>query len=111
MNQEVKTLWIAALRSGEYTQGRGRLREGNSRCCLGVLCDLHAKADMGSWDGEWYDKEYQILPRAVIEWAGVPDFNPDIEGTPLTVYNDGSSTDDIRPHTFAEIADLIELYL
>jgi hypothetical protein len=33
MDPEVKAVWIAALRSGKYQQGRGF-------CCHGVLCDL-----------------------------------------------------------------------
>ncbi len=38
---EVKVRWLAALRSGQYQQGKGRLRsEDNEYCCLGVLCDL-----------------------------------------------------------------------
>lgn len=33
--------WVAKLRSGEYTQGRGNLRSRDNKfCCLGVLCDL-----------------------------------------------------------------------
>ena len=35
------TDWLAALRSGKYVQGKGRLREDDSFCCLGVLCDVH----------------------------------------------------------------------
>lgn len=30
MNQEVKQKWLEALRSGEYTQGRGKLRSKDS---------------------------------------------------------------------------------
>lgn len=36
--------WVAALRSGEYKQGRGQLYvpKENSYCCLGVLgCVVH----------------------------------------------------------------------
>jgi hypothetical protein len=44
MNAEIKQKWLAALRSGQYEQGRCALRtdEGGQRryCCLGVLCDL-----------------------------------------------------------------------
>lgn len=44
MNPEVKALWLNALRSGEYQQGTGKLKQtygGDQRyCCLGVLCDL-----------------------------------------------------------------------
>lgn len=47
MNKENITKWIEALRSGNYTQGRGRLHltrttDGVDRfCCLGVACDLY----------------------------------------------------------------------
>lgn len=45
MTPELKTRWLAALRSGEYTQGRSTLRKfvpaGSphtfAHCCLGVL--------------------------------------------------------------------------
>lgn len=44
MDQERKAQWVAALRSGEYKQGAGRLhRVINGEelfCCLGVACDL-----------------------------------------------------------------------
>lgn len=37
---------IAALRSGEYKQGRSRLRSGEFFCCLGVAADL---CDSEAW--------------------------------------------------------------
>ncbi len=47
MDAKIKELWVEALCSGKYTQGRGMLRERNSKCvdsdkycCLGVLCDV-----------------------------------------------------------------------
>jgi hypothetical protein len=45
MNPELKDKWVKALRSGEYKQGRGTMKESRlfrkSRfCCLGVLCDV-----------------------------------------------------------------------
>lgn len=47
MDAELKTKWVAALRSGHYKQGAGRLRDGeNNCCCLGVLCDI---ADPAGW--------------------------------------------------------------
>jgi hypothetical protein len=33
-------LWIKALRSGKYKQGRSALKEGNKWCCLGVMIDV-----------------------------------------------------------------------
>lgn len=47
LRPEVKRQWLAALRSGEYEQGREYLHfvEGGGEfyCCLGVLCDLAVK--------------------------------------------------------------------
>ena len=61
MNKQVKKLWLDALKSGKYAQGKGRLRKRlssgrrfeellcslawdagklDSYCCFGVLCDL-----------------------------------------------------------------------
>ena len=40
MNPELKEKWVKALRSGEYKQTFGRLRQDNSYCCLGVLCKV-----------------------------------------------------------------------
>ena len=48
MKPHWKKKWLAALRSGEYKQGKGALRrrsKGMDRhCCLGVLNDLMAPA-------------------------------------------------------------------
>lgn len=38
LDPEFKAKWIAALRSGEYSQGRFRLFKGDDYCCLGVGC-------------------------------------------------------------------------
>ena len=51
MNDNAKR-WIAALRSGEYAQGKGYLRtHDDTFCCLGVLCDV---VDPSKW------KEFDI---------------------------------------------------
>jgi hypothetical protein len=56
MNPEIKARWVAALRSGEYKQGKGNLRISDHRlsddvfCCLGVLCDLAVKAELPGLD-------------------------------------------------------------
>lgn len=50
MNAGVKRQWVAALRSGEYEQGQGRLHSAPGGgapaeyCCLGVLSDLAVRA-------------------------------------------------------------------
>lgn len=44
MNQKMKQKWLTALRSGDYPQGKGMLRQRiedtDHYCCLGVLCTL-----------------------------------------------------------------------
>lgn len=40
LTSELKAKWIAALRSGKYTQTAARLRSPTGHCCLGVLCDV-----------------------------------------------------------------------
>jgi len=32
--------WVRALRSGEYSQTKGRLQDDSGHCCLGVACDV-----------------------------------------------------------------------
>lgn len=48
MNAEWKQKWVQALRSEQYQQTRGELRdydgERHSFCCLGVLCDLYDRS-------------------------------------------------------------------
>lgn len=40
MQPQLKTKWLAALRSGEYTQQRGSIGEGKHLCCIGVAGDV-----------------------------------------------------------------------
>lgn len=117
MNPEVKAKWVAALRSGEYKQAKGRLRDGDAYCCLGVLCDLHAKETGEYWqetvDGFRYCHLEQVLPFPVRMWAGLCSDSPDVAvDRPLTLLNDGRAADGDAPaqpaHNFNQIADLIE---
>lgn len=117
MKPEIKAQWIAALRSGEYEQGRGSLRtiydSWSEYCCLGVLCDLHAKATGTNWDGEVYLNEGAVLPATVIKWAKLDD-EAAPEGYLLIEHNDGLQDEDgssLAPKDFNQIADLIEKHL
>lgn len=122
MNKEIKDRWTAALRSGQYEQGSGWLRQDRQPlyCCMGVLCELAAAAGIAEWDGAAYraggDKCVRILPAAVRDWAGLDSVNPEItrpgifrktrpeifrEKTRLAAIND-------RGVPFTRIADLIE---
>lgn len=106
MNKRVKTKWVKALRSGNYRQGRGRLREDGRFCCLGVLCDV---SKLGRWPSAVHEPSYvtrrgipcdAFLPVEVSEWAGV---NRIAQGY-LVNLNDGGNA-------FNEIANYIEAEL
>lgn len=127
MNPGVKTLWVEALRSGEYKQGRMELHSANNEfCCLGVLCSIAVKQGVIS-KPESYGGAYRYgktetnagssayLPRAVQTWAGLDNSDPKIAGAFLSQLNDGieNALDGVveAQKTFAEIADLIEEHL
>jgi hypothetical protein len=107
MSDDVKRMWVAALRSGKYVQGTGVLHDKDGKCCaLGVLCELAVEAEVvGRCEDESGDMLYGkpnslwrgVLPPDVQDWAG---FN----GSPswIATMNDGEKL------TFEQIADRIE---
>lgn len=90
MNKEKLRLWIDALRSGEYEQGRGGLARrfdpnGSWQyCCLGVACEVAIKDGLDLAVSEGYGgskpygaaKETGFLPDEVVQWLGVDEANP-----------------------------------
>ena len=110
MNPIIKAAWIAALRSGEYQQGKCALRwsacldQPAKYCCLGVLCDLHAKATGGTWEQNRYLGQSMILPEEVLHWAGLTSLGKRVY---LPDVPDLASMND-RGSTFKTIADLLE---
>ena len=118
MIKEIKEKWLAALRSGEYKQGRKVLRniENNTFCCLGVLCDLHSKETGEKWiaggdfrfEGSYsYLGTHTCLPDGVMIWAGFTDFcncNPNLGAESASQCNDNGQD-------FNTIADKIKKYL
>lgn len=115
MNPEIKSLWVDALRSGEYGQTTGRLRHSygedtpSEYCCLGVLCDLYDKANMTSnWGGnDHFMGKGAFPPKMVAKWAGMSAaeregvFEGDHELRDVVSMNDCGKS-------FSEIADAIE---
>lgn len=114
MKQDIKQAWVNALRSGDYEQGRGALRQGDTYCCLGVLCDLAVKAGVikqteGPYDYVYgptpYGSAAAFLPDTVIDWAGLDSHNPVITyGEDLAALNDDGCS-------FLQIATLIDEHL
>ena len=121
--------WVAALRSGDYKRGQAALHElvGGNRdkplfCCLGVACDLFAKANPteGRWSGNEFFANHESsrssLPRPVADWLGMrrePGFtylhNGYARYGPSSGQNLVHDNDKLRD-TFATIADTIEAH-
>lgn len=108
MNQEIKAQWVAALRSGEYKQGTGVLQCDDEYCCLGILCVLARKAGVQvRLDSNQIVGVLLRAQPAVLAWSGIEDDNSlCVKGIRLTTLNDGRGC--FPPHSFIEIADLIE---
>jgi hypothetical protein len=107
----VKELWLKALRSGEYKQGRGQLRDANNNfCCLGVLCNIHAQAHpkfaATQTDPEIYDGYKNMISENVCRWAGIEN---SFDLKQLWARND--AVDLYKAHNFAQMADYIESVL
>lgn len=128
MNQEIKRLWVTALRSGEYKQAEGALKTEDGYCCLGVLNQIRVNQQGITWeDSLEYSYEFEDgscdsrnhededLPPATQKWAGLESGNPDIsfEGDwqNLAMFNDGDKKRGIISLNFKQIADLIEAQL
>lgn len=110
MKKSVMKRWVAALRSGKYSQGRGRLRKNETEvtqyCCLGVLCDI-SKQGTFKRDGITYTAKSErqsykgMLPPSIIKWAGMSEGGQLPDGRYLWNINDSGTA-------FTTIADLIE---
>lgn len=131
MNENVVKLWVDALRSGKYKQGKERLQYEDKYCCLGCLSDLYCKNvkdisetcviknEVDTWNEDEsdvdityeeikctkYGGELEALPEEVRDWVGLQDttgrYNGPKEFNSLAWLNDSGKT-------FAEIADIIE---
>lgn len=110
MKKEIADLWVKALRSGEYKQGKYRLEHNGRFCCLGILCKLAgpeiAPRSETALQAVYYDGQTSSLPDSVMEWSGMSTreggLPPSADGWPfLSVHNDSGTP-------FPEIADLIE---
>lgn len=108
MKEDVKNLWVEALRSGKYQQAKHALRwpaiDTFNFCCLGVLCDL---SGVGTWEDEGYRCGQEVrdieLPEAVMRFAGISTDVVDVPRLRVTLMGEND-----RGKTFPEIADIIE---
>ncbi len=112
MNPDIKAQWVEALRSGEFKQGKGVLQRSDGKfCCLGVLCELAARAGVIEsptiFDGSYiYASEGAYLPIEVSTWAGLSDNYSPRNPRIANIVSLAKRNDEGLP--FSEIADLIE---
>lgn len=111
MDPKVKVLWVTALRSKEYVQCRGALRQNGKWCALGVLIDLAMKAGVrltetvDAASGSYlYDGNGGSLPEPVRRWAGLRNGDAWVGGESVASANDHGMP-------FDGIANLIEAHL
>lgn len=104
-------LWVAALRSGEFAQGKcqnyypAEETAPEKFCCLGVACLVAEREGVAAEGEEWRSGAY--LTWAVRDWLGVESIDPVIgvsDSGPL----EATVANDFMGLTFAQIADHIE---
>ncbi len=109
---EYRARVLAALRSGEYKQGRGALRSSGRFCCLGVICDtlkeeLELEEEQRASGVVLYGGMQVRTPHSVVEALGLYGcFGEPAHPDPAT-YSLARLNDEERK-TFAEIADILE---
>lgn len=108
--KERRTEWTAALRSGNYKQGKRHLHTINddSYCCLGVACDLFAEKEAirnygGGLDLQIYKfgvdlPSSAIIHRDMMAYLGLN--NTDVDYF--------VNMNDFQHKSFIEIADYID---
>ena len=106
MRKEIAEKWAAALRSGEYKQGKHRLvnAERTKHCCLGVLCEVAIEDGVPlETSGASYDDNITMLPLRVRCWAGMASDHGSLglEMPSLMLQNESGTS-------FDQLADIIE---
>lgn len=112
MDQELRTRWLEALRSGKYTQGKERLKTRNddgsaSHCCLGVLAEVmgvpSALPNSLAVRSYRFDFGNGVTDTAYLPGDLVPGLNQQNQSLLADMNDEGKS--------FDEIADYIEEHL
>lgn len=107
-----RATWIAALRSGEYSQTRGSLCDKSGFCCLGVAAELTPGIRKQREPFTAYGEEETGggLPRETAEWLGLTAANgdPRIVNPWEAPYRALIDLNDVAGWTFEEIANVLE---
>jgi len=100
--------WVEALRSGDFKQTQGVLKDERGHCCLGVACEifkdeLKITEEEHLRDGIIFNKTSKVLPSVLRNHLGLRHNNGSALNSKFSLakMNDAGST-------FHEIADVIE---
>jgi hypothetical protein len=104
------TEWIAALRGGEYKQGRNALCKDGKYCCLGVACEIKNQLIDSSDNHKATKKEEQYLMPEPLWFKRT--FGFDAHDTLFKIKGINEDTlpilNDIYQLSFKKIANLLE---
>jgi hypothetical protein len=109
LTKRLKAKWVKALRSGDYEQGHGCLRDSaGGYCCLGVLAEVAGERSVSSGGALRESQGYygDESSHKVALPAGIPER--------LANLNDGyynHAGKKRKPKSFAWLASYIERYL
>lgn len=107
-----QTKWLAALRSGQYKQGKGLLHSlpDDSYCCLGVACEVAGLPKQYLEDRVAYDGIEGVAPESLMQFLALHNRTGDwdrISYKELNGWHELTAANDYGV-TFAKIADFIE---
>lgn len=103
LQPEFKIAWLAALRSGDYVQGRRYLVNGEAHCCLGVACKIIGAPYLGVFGRPRVTSHPDWNEKAIWQLDGT-DLSLDLAEAQQDIL---ANMNDIG-RTFLEIADYIE---
>lgn len=107
--KELRAEWLAALRSGEYKQAQGHLKEDGGYCCLGVLCEIAGiMDDDGCAVYGVYSDTFTSLPFEFAEYMGMARDGAAADRDGVKFLPSLICLNDDRQMSFEQIADAIE---
>src|SRR5688500_15014524 len=110
-NKANMRLWVDALRSGDYKQGRHYLQADGKFCCLGVACQVAVAAGVPLRVRKYADRIVvygdcqSSLPPEVTTWLGTGDGFGDV---PVTKWLLATRANDSHGWSFERIADALD---
>lgn len=107
MSENLKSEWIAALRSGEYPQAMKALYKPEGYCCLGVGCEVGVKAGRMARVDRFGGIGYQHLPLGLPRSSTLDPETMEMLGIDLATHDNCITAND-NGAPFVVIAEYLE---